>query len=102
MENIHKQLNLKLLGDRRKLFMLNLMYKLSKDQENVNRYRPEILLRTGPKVKMKLAFTDKERVRRSPYYMCSRLWDKLDSTVQLSNNVVEFKNHLKRVNLSEM
>ena len=44
--------------------MLTLMYKLSKDEENVNRYRPEILLRTGLKVKMKLRmpFTEKERV----------------------------------------
>ena len=31
--------------------------------------------------------------------MCKRL---LDSTVQLSNNVLEFKNNLKRVNMSEM
>ena len=66
-------LNLKMLSDRRKLFMLTLMYKFSKDEENVNRYRPEITLRTGPKEKMKLAVTDKERVLRSPYYMCNRL-----------------------------
>ena len=27
--------------------------------------------------------------------MCNRLWDRLDSTVQLSNNVLEFKDNLK-------
>ena len=37
-----------------------------------------------PKVKMKIDFTDKERVRRSPYYLCNQLWDKLDHSVQLS------------------
>ena len=58
-------------------FILILMYKLSKIEENVNIYRPEMLLRTGPKVKMKLDFTDRERVLRSPYYVCNRLWDKL-------------------------
>ena len=84
MKGYHKMLNLKTLSERRKLFMLILIYKFSKDEENVNRYRPEITLRTRPKVKMKLAFTDKERVLRSPYYMCYRLWDKLDSTIQLS------------------
>ena len=47
------------------MFMLKLMYKLSREGENRN-YHPEILLRTGPKVKMKIAFTDKERVLRSP------------------------------------
>ena len=51
-----------------------------------------MLLRTGPKVKLKIAFTNKERVLRSPFYMCNKMWDNLDSTVQLSKNVVEFKN----------
>ena len=30
--------------------MLKMMYKLSKDKSKVERYRPEMLLRTGPKV----------------------------------------------------
>ena len=50
--------------------MLKMMYKLSSIEENVNMYRPEMMLRTGPNVKMKIAFTDKERVRQSPYYLC--------------------------------
>ena len=66
MKELHSKLNLKLLNERRKIFMLKLMYKLSQDNENVNRYRPEMILRTAPKVKMKIEFTDKERVRRSP------------------------------------
>ena len=99
MELLHKQLNLKLLTERRKRFMLILMYKLSKDEENVNNYRPEMLLRTGPKVKMKVVFTDKERVLRSPYYMGNQLWDKLDSKIQLSKTMLEFKNNLKSIDL---
>ena len=101
METIHKELNLKLLGGRRKLFMLMLMYKLSKMDENVNRYRPEMLLRTGPKVKMKVDFTDRERVLRSPYYTCNRLWDKLDVDIQHCETIFEFKNKLKKVDLSQ-
>ena len=62
-EDVNKlHVKLKLLQDRRKMFMLKIMYKLSRDAENVNTYRPEVTLRTGPKVKMKIAFTDKERV----------------------------------------
>ena len=34
--------------------MLKMMYKLSKDNNNIERYHPEMLLRTGLKVKNKL------------------------------------------------
>ena len=66
------------------------MYKMSLMEDNVNRCRPEVVLRTAPKVKMKIDFTDKERVRRSPYYLGNQLWDKLDSSVQTSANIFEF------------
>ena len=56
-----------------------------------------MLLHTGPKVKMKIAFTNKERVLRSPYYLCNKLWDKLDSNVQMATNVVKFKNMLNKM-----
>ena len=46
---------------------------------------------------MKIAFTDKERVLRSPYYMCNRLWDKLNSVTQLSKSMSEFKNNVKKI-----
>ena len=82
--------------------MLTLLYKLSKVKENVNRDRPEMLLRTGPKVKMKIDFTDRERVLRSPYYACNRLWDKLDCNIQHSKTMLEFKNNLRKVNLSTL
>ena len=70
--------------------------------ENVNTYRPERILRTAPKVKMKIEFTDKERVRRSLYYMCNQLWDKLDSEVQCSDNVFEFANRPRAIDLSDI
>ena len=38
----------------------------------MNSYCPEITLHTGPKVKMKVDLTDKERVGRSPYYLSNR------------------------------
>ena len=91
MSVYHKELKQKMLGYRRKMFMLKMMYKLSKEEDNIERYRPEMLLRTGPKVKMKVAFTNKERVLRSPYYLCNKLWDKLDSDTQRAKNVEDFK-----------
>ena len=82
--------------------MLKMMYKLSQEDNNIEHYRPEMLLCTGPKVKMKIVFTKKERVLRSPYYLCNILWDKLDSTAQRAKNVVEFKNILKKMDLTEL
>ena len=82
--------------------MLKMMYKLSKDNNNIERYRPEMLLRTGPKVKMKIAFTRKESVLRSLFYLCNKLWDKLDSTVQLAKNAVELKNMLNKMDLTDL
>ena len=99
MEKLHDKLHLKMLYVRRKTFMLKMMYKLSKTEDKVDRYRPEMLLRTGPKVKMKIAFTDKEKVKKSPYYLCNQLWERLESNIQLSSTLVEFKNNLRRVNV---
>ena len=67
----------------------------------MNSYRPEVVLRTVPKVKMKCDFTDKERVRRSPYYLCIQLWDKLTSAVQKSSSMYEFSKSISRMDLVE-
>ena len=64
---------------------------------NLNTRRPDRILRTGPKVKMKVMFTDKERVLRSPYYVGNRVWDLLDADVQRSNTMFEFKNVIKKM-----
>ena len=57
-------------------------------------------LRTGPKDKMKIEFTDKERVLPSPFYKRNTLWDRLDSDIQLTDNTYEFKRKLKMINIS--
>ena len=51
---------------------------------------------------MKLAFTDKDRVYRSPYYSCNKLWNKLDSKIQLLTSLFEFRESLKKMDLSEL
>ena len=54
------------------------------------------------KVKMKIAFTDKERVLRSPYYKCNRLWDQLSTDIQTTENIFEFKAKLKKIDMAEL
>ena len=44
MNALHSKCNLKLLYERRRIFMLKLMYKLSQDEENINNFRPERVL----------------------------------------------------------
>ena len=51
---------------------------------------------------MKSYFTDKARVLRSSYFLCSRLWDKLDYEVQLSKNVFEFVSKIKKIGSSAL
>ena len=78
---------------------VTLLYKLSQDIENVNRYRPEFGLRTSPKVKIIIEFTDKEKVRRSSYYICYQLSDKIDSATQSANNMFEFSIRLRTIDV---
>ena len=47
---LHNQLRLSLLCTRRGKFMLKLIFKLSKSEENVELYRPDIRLRGREKV----------------------------------------------------
>ena len=44
MEALHVKLNLRILGDRRKISMLKMIYKLSRNIENMHMYRPERVL----------------------------------------------------------
>ena len=51
MEYLHIKLHLKLflINHLRKIFMLDIVHKLSQEAENVITYDPEMLLCTGPK-----------------------------------------------------
>ena len=51
---------------------------------------------------MKLKFTKKERVLKSPYYLCNKLWDQLDYNVQRLGTIGEFTLALKRMDLSKL
>ena len=40
---------------------------------------------------MKVEFTDKQHVYRSPFYLCTQLWDKLEESIPLLNSIFEYK-----------
>ena len=76
-----------------------MMYKYSQREEYVEQYKPQMELRTRPKVKMKLHTTKKERVLRSPFYLANKLWDQLDHGVQNLDTMFEFATAIKEIDL---
>ena len=38
----------------------------------------------------------------SPFYLCNRLWEKLDSNVQLAKTAAEFKSNLNKIDLADL
>ena len=76
-----------------------MMYKYSQRDEYVEQYKPQMELRTRPKVKMKLHNTKKERVLRCPYYLANKLWDQLDHVVQNLDTMFEFATAIKKIDL---
>ena len=82
--------------------MLKMMYKYSQREEYVEQYKPKMELRARPKVKMKVAFTNKERVLSSPYYLANKLWDQLDYTVQNLNSVYDFSIAVRKMDLANL
>ena len=83
MMNLHSQLGLLTMGCRRKMFMLCLVFKYSKKQINLDEHRPDMVLCGRHKVKIKLAFSNKGRVLKSPYYLAVHLWNQLEVDVQM-------------------
>ena len=70
MDILYKHYSLKKLCDRRKM-----AYKCSLKGSNIDSYRPDVVLRTRAKVKLKLEFIIKQRVLKSPYYLLVKLWN---------------------------
>ena len=95
---LHKEMEM--LCMRRKRFMLNFVFKYSKDIQNVNITKPAMELRKRHKVKMKLLHSLKERVLRSPYYLAVDVWNQLDENVQKTDCVWKYKKQLKSMDFN--
>ena len=57
--------------------LLKIMFSQSRDKVNIDYYRPERILRSNQKVKLKSKFTRITKIQRSPYYRGIGLWDAL-------------------------
>ena len=65
-------------------------------------YRPKIVLRSRHKIKMKLAYSDKDQVLKSPYYMVISLWNQLDEETRSTETREEIKMKLKRIDIDTL
>ena len=102
MKLLHNQLRLSMLCTRRRKFILKLIFKLSKIEENVELYRPDIRLRGREKVRMHKPYSNKERVLKSPYYLAVNLWNQLDEEMQTIQNRFDFKKRLNFVDVDSL
>ena len=102
MDALHSDLHLMKLNVRRKMFMSVYMYKLSQNHDALNVNRPDRILHNRDKIKLKIAFSNKDRVKKSPFYLCNNIWKKLSIESQRCDNIFEFKKHLRKSNLSYM
>ena len=81
---------------RRKKHHLSVMYRQSRDDSNLNAYRPETDLRSNLKIQFRNKITQLTKVQRSPYYRGVTLWDRLPTEVQRATTKVKFKCDLAR------
>ena len=71
--------------------MLKLLYNESKQDVNIDMYRPRMELRSSKNVKTNRKFTRLSKIQKSPYYRVLSLWDKLPKELSLVESRQEFK-----------
>ena len=71
------------------------MYKQSLDKINIDNYRPDRILCSRNKVKLKSLFTRITKIQRSPFYRGVRLWNELPLDLQHERNIEKFKRATK-------
>ena len=93
--------NIELLSIRRKRSLLKIMFKESLEDTNIDKYRPDRVLRSRKKVKMKTPFTRITKIQKSPFYRGITLWNELSTEMQNEQNIEKFKTAVKRHKFTE-
>ena len=75
---------------------LSIMYKESLEEENIDRYRLDRILRSRKKVKIKTPFTRITKIQKSPFYRGITLWNELPTDLQNEKNIDKFKAVIKK------
>ena len=98
-EELHRTCKVDTLSRRRDISLLMLMFKLSKDPENlVENTRQRT--RGDLKVKIKCPRTKLQLIKKSPLYRGLILWDSLDHDVQKLQTNVSFKRAINKIDFA--
>ena len=76
------------------------MFGQSLNTDNIDYYRPERILRSRNKIKMKVKFTRITKIQKSPCYRGISLWNTLPQSLQCEQNKVRFKSAKNRYNFA--
>ena len=93
--DLYHRYHLEPLDKRRKRNLLKILFKESKNECNIDMYRPERTLRSSKNVKLNHKFTRLTKIQQSPYYRGLHLWDELPQEMQKIDTKHEFKNRIK-------
>ena len=96
---LHREYNIEKLPLRRKRNLVKIIYRESKDIQNINHDRPSIELRSTTKVKMKQKFTSLTKIQSSPLYRGIKLWDTLPTNLQKEKDFITFKAEIMKLEL---
>ena len=92
IEDLHTTCKAGLLQHRRDCHLLAIMYKMSRDDDNV--VVPVRVLRNNSNIKLKVSRPKKEIYRTSPLYRGKLLWDELNESTQHALSIDIFKSKL--------
>ena len=95
VENLYHRYKLEPLENRRKRNLLKIMYKESKEDTNIDIYRPEQVLHSTSHVKMKHKFTRITKIKKTTYYRGLVLWDNMPQNLQTIDSNLAFKNAIR-------
>ena len=76
------------------------MFNESHNDDNIDYYRPERVLRSEDKVKIKSKFTRITKVQKSPFYRGVGLWNDLPMALQHKQSKPLFKKAINKLNLT--
>ena len=102
MDVLNTDLHLMKLDEKRTMFMLVAMYRIGRDYHILDMNLPDIVLRNRDKIRLKIAFSNKGRGKRNPFYLCKNTWNRLDIETQRYDNIFVFKNQTRKMKLSNL
>ena len=92
IDTLKLQYNIENPDVQRRKNLLKIMFGQSHNDDNIDYYRPECILRSRKQVKMKSKFTRITKIQKSPFYRGITLWN------NLPNSKIAFMNALGKLN----